>query len=205
MNCKQVDELLHTYWQLDEENPLRIEIEAHMFDCDMCAAKLDLEPLSFPVLDCEESVVPSGSGSNISQQQISSTVMQRIYEEETWYMPIANKRYQFSKSFRRNVAIIIASCLAMFSIALFLFIFDYHLDFTASTATTVSGIVDVANAASNHNAHTSIYTSSIPVASISEPIVLQVVPQFPQYYVALSFVGIVMTLLVMSWFTRTRQ
>ncbi|MEK4249802.1 anti-sigma factor family protein [Paenibacillus sp. FSL W7-1287] len=203
MNCKQVDELLHTYWQLDEENPLRIEIEAHLFDCEHCAANLDLEPIAFPVLDEKESLL--GNSALHSSANISENVMKRIYEEEAWYMPITSKRYQFTKSFRRNAAIAIASCLAMFSIALFLFIFDYYKNTTAMPTAKVSGIVDVANASANEGVYTSIYTGSIPVASISDPIVLQVVPTFPQYYVALSFVGIVMTLLVMGWFTRTRQ
>lgn len=203
MNCKQVDELLHTYWQLDEENPLRIEIEAHLFECEHCAANLDLGPIAFPVLDEEDQPLNS-NGSYSSSQHISENVMKRIYEEEAWYMPITSKRYQFSKSFRRNVAIIIASCLAMFSIALFMFIFDYYKDTSAITTAKVSGLVDVANASTSEGV-SAIYTSSIPVASISDPIVMQVVPTFPQYYVALSFVGIIMTLLVMGWFTRTRQ
>lgn len=202
MNCKQVDELLHKYWQLDEENPLRIEIEAHLFDCEQCAAKLDLETIAFPVLECEESTAPF---SFEQSQSISSTVMNRIYEEESWFMPISTKRYQFTKSFRRNVSIIIASCLAMFSLALFVFVYDYYDSASSAQKTAISGLVDVANAAATTHVHTSIYSSSIPVASISEPIVMQVVPTFPQYYVALSFVGIVLTLLVMSWFTRTKH
>lgn len=204
MNCKQVDELLHTYWQLDEENPLRIEIEAHLFDCEQCAANLDLEPIAFPVLEDEEQLLSSSNALH-SSAHISENVMKRIYEEEAWYMPITSKRYQFTKSFRRNVALIIASCLAMFSIALFMFIFNYYKDTSAIPTAKVSGLVDVANASTSGGVYTAIYTSSIPVASISDPIVMQVVPTFPQYYVALSFVGIVMTLLVMGWFTRTRQ
>jgi hypothetical protein len=201
MNCKQVDELLHTYWQLDEENPLRIEIEAHMFECQDCAAKLDLDAGSFPVLDYDEPVIPDNA---LPMNSISSSVMKRIYEEETWFMPIATKRYQFTQSFRRNVSIIIASCLAMFSLALFIFIYDYYETSKQIPHAKVSGLVDVANAAVSSTTHT-LYTNSIPVASISEPIVMQVVPTFPQYYVALSFVGIVLTLLMMSWFSRTRQ
>jgi len=201
MNCKQVDELLHTYWQLEEENPLRIELEAHMFECQHCAAKLDLDADSFPAFELDELVIPEN---DMTSNSISSNVMQRIYDEETWFMPIATKRYQFSPSFRRNVFIIIASCLAMFSLALFIFVYDYYETSTQVSHKSISGIVDVANAAVT-TTHTSIYSSSIPVASISEPIVLQVVPTFPQYYVALSFIGILLTLLTMSWFTRTRQ
>lgn len=202
MNCKQVDELLSNYWQLDEEDPLRIEMEAHMFECPHCAAKLDLESAAFPILDYDE---PTASYTTEQTQSITSTVMERIYEEESWFMPISTKRYQFTKSFRRNVSIIIASCLAMFSLALFIVIYDYYETTSTVPHAKVSGLVDVANAALTNTVHTSLYSSSIPVASISEPIVMQVVPTFPQYYVALSFVGIVLTLLVMSWFTRTRQ
>lgn len=204
MNCKQVHEQLHNYWQLDEENPLRIEMEAHMLECQQCAAKLDLETAAFPYLAYDEPTSPYSQVK--TETMISNQVMKRIYEEESWFMPIATKRYQFSKNFRRNVFVMIASCLAMFTIALFTFIYDYYDHSSKSTHSPISGIVDVANAAVTTTAHSSsIYSSSIPVASISEPIMMQIVPTFPQYYVALSFFGIVLTLLVMSWFSRTRQ
>ncbi|MNW18862.1 hypothetical protein D3C71_2185930 [compost metagenome] len=49
------------------------------------------------------------------------------------------------------------------------------------------------------------FYAEVPVASISDPFVLKVVPAFPQYYVALSLLGLVMALLTLNWLSRTRN
>lgn len=198
MNCNEIKPYLDTYWQLDEEDPLRIEIEAHIFECEHCMCKLgyDTESISFSDFSYDQAILDTTA--------MNKNVMDRIYAEQAWYMPIASKSYQFSKTFRRNIAIIIACCLAMFSVALFLFVFDYREE-TNTTTAHVSGVVDIAKATNDSFATSAIYKGQIPVASISDPIILQVVPTFPQYYVALSLLGIIMTILVMNWFSRTKS
>lgn len=198
MNCNEIKPYLDSYWRLDEEDPLRIEIEAHIFDCEHCMCKVGYDAETFSFSDFSYDQVVSDASA------VNKNVMDRIYAEQSWYMPIASKSYQFSKTFRRNIAIIIASCLAMFSVALFFFIFDYKKEVNTTIA-QVSGVVDIAKATNESFATLAIYKGQIPVASISDPIILQVVPAFPQYYVALSLLGIIMTILVMNWFTRTKS
>ncbi|HIW32059.1 MAG TPA: zf-HC2 domain-containing protein [Candidatus Paenibacillus intestinavium] len=202
MKCNEIEQFIDSYLELDEDDPLRIEIEAHLFDCEHCSSllELDFSSISFSELSFADSDIKQ---TNIDY--INKHVMDRIYAEEAWYMPIATKNYHFSRNFRRNIAMIIACCLAMFSIALFVFIFDYKEDTKSTIAANISGVVDIASAESVNLVSSNIYRGQIPVASISDPIVMQVVPTFPQYYVALSLLGIIMTILVLNWFTRTRS
>lgn len=51
---------------------------------------------------------------------------------------------------------------------------------------------------------TGLQTVVVPVASLSDPIVLRVTPAMPEYWVALSLLGLVMMLLITNWFSRVR-
>lgn len=202
MKCNEIEQFKDSYLELGEDDPLRIEIEAHLFDCEHCSSllELDFSSISFPELSFVESDIK-----HMNIDYINKNVMDRIYAEEPWYMPILTKNYHFSRNFRRNIAIIIACCLAMFSIALFVFIFDYKKEPSGIITENVSGVVEIANAENVNLVGLSIYKGQIPVTSISDPIVMQVVPTFPQYYVALSLLGLVMIVLVVHWFARTRS
>lgn len=202
MKCAEVKACYKQYWKMSEDDPVRIEVEAHLLECEFCAKELhiELDDIDFLNEAFDETIITSYDIDYVNRQ-----VMDRIYAEESWYMPAASKRNHFSKAFRRNIAIIIASCMAMFSLALYFFIFDYSKDSVHQANTTVSGLVDIANAASDSAVKSAIYMTEIPVASISEPIVMKVVPTFPQYYVAFSLLGFILTLLLLNWLTRLRN
>jgi hypothetical protein len=131
--------------------------------------------------------------------------MERIYAEQSWLMPVPHKSYQFSKSFRRNLALIVAACMAMFATAFIVFVFDNQDGATQAEIADLSGIMDTANASGEGMVVNAGFYAEVPVASISDPFVLKVVPAFPQYYVALSLLGIIMTLLILNWLSRTRS
>lgn len=202
MKCAEVEAYYKLYWKMDENDPIRVEVEAHLLECEYCANELNiqLDEIDFLKQSLHDTIVTSHDIDYVNRQ-----VMDRIYAEESWYIPVASKRYYFSKAFRRNIAIIVASCMAMFSLALYFFIFDYSKENLQYANTSVSGLVDIANAASDGAVKSAIYMTEIPVASISEPIVMKVVPTFPQYYVAFSLLGFILTLLLLNWLTRMRN
>jgi len=203
MKCADVREHYKLFWQMNEDDPIRIEVEAHLLECEFCATELciDLDEIEYLHESIQDPVITSYDIDYVNRQ-----VMDRIYAEEAWYIPVASKRYHFSKKFRRNIALIVASCMAMCTLAVFLFIIDYTKENSQIANNTVSGLIDITNAATLDGAvHTAKYMTEIPVASISEPIVMQVVPLFPQYYVVFSILGFVLTLLLMNWFTRARN
>jgi hypothetical protein len=201
MKCEQAQELFGIYWDMPEDDRDRIALEQHMLDCEACAEEFRIwedSALMIRGLSQAERI-------DIPIDRVSKGVMDRIYAEESWFMPVKERTYQFSNAFRRNVAAVIASCMAMFATAFFYLVFGSTTTETSSEQVAkLTGLLDTANASSDAAAISVEFYSEVPVASISDPLVLQVVPTFPQYWVALSILGMIMTLLTINWLSRTR-
>lgn len=201
MNCNDAQDKFGEYWDLAEHDEDRIAIDTHMQQCKSCAEQFRLweeseEMIRFLSED-EESLGPI--------EYMNRSVMDRIYAEESWLMPVPHKSYQFSKNFRRNIALIVAACMAMFASAFFVFVFEGNSGASQAEIADLSGLMDTANASGDGLVSAAGFYAEVPVASISDPFVLKVMPAFPQYYVALSLLGIIMTLLILNWLSRTRS
>lgn len=200
MNCNDAQDKFCEYWDLSERDEDRIAIDAHLYECKTCAEEFRLWEESDDMIrflsEEDDSIGPT--------EHVNRSVMDRIYAEQSWLMPVPHKSYQFSKSFRRNIALIVAACMAMFASAFFVFIFDNQGGASQAEIAELSGLMDTANA-SGDGLITAGFYAEVPVASISDPFVLKVMPAFPQYYVALSLLGIIMTLLILNWLSRTRS
>lgn len=201
MNCNETQTKFGEYWDLSEEDHDRKAIDLHLLECDACAEQFRLweesEDLIRFLSEEEELIGPT--------DHLNRSVMERIYAEDSWLMPVPHKSYQFSKSFRRNIAIVVAACMAMFACAFFVFVFERDDGAAKMEISELSGLMDTANASGDGLVVTAGFFAEVPVASISDPFVLKVVPAFPQYYVALSLLGIIMTLLILNWLSRTRS
>lgn len=201
MNCSDAQEKFGEYWDLSEQDEDRKAIDRHLRECKACSEQFQLWEESEEMIrflsEEEDMIGPT--------EHVNRNVMERIYAEQSWLMPVPHKSYQFSKSFRRNFALIIAACMAMFATAFFVFVFDNQDGATKAEIADLSGIMDTANASGDGMTIKAGFYAEVPVASISDPFVLKVVPAFPQYYVALSLLGIIMTLLILNWLSRTRS
>ncbi|CAM3971190.1 hypothetical protein L1N85_04140 [Paenibacillus alkaliterrae] len=201
MNCNDAQERFGEYWDLSEQDDDRKAIDRHLLECNSCKEQFRLWEESEDMIrflsEEDELIGPT--------EHVNRNVMERIYAEESWLMPIPHKSYQFSKSFRRNFALIVAACMAMFACAFFVFVFDNEEGASQAQVAELSGLMDTANVSGDGLVITAGIFAEVPVASISDPFVLKVVPAFPQYYVALSLLGIIMTLLILNWLSRTRS
>lgn len=201
MKCEDVQLRYSEYWDMSEDDQERIELEAHLLDCEHCSATFGFWEESDVLKNlCAEEPIEIGPSEHVNR-----AVMERIYLDESWYLPVPSKSHHFSKSFRRNTAMLIAGCMAMFACAFFVFVFDYRDAPTQEEMQKVTGLIEAANASAENAFLTAGFYAEIPVASISDPVVLKVVPTFPQYYVALSLLGLVMALLILNWLARTRN
>ncbi|WP_138750965.1 anti-sigma factor family protein [Paenibacillus sinopodophylli] len=200
MNCNDAQDKFGEYWDLSEHDETRIAIDAHMQQCKSCTEQFRLweesEEMIRILSEDEEILGPI--------EHVNRNVMDRIYAEESWLMPVPAKSYNFSKSFRRNIALVIAACMAMFACAFFVFVFDNPGGASQAEIAELSGLMDTVNA-SGDSIVTAGFYAEVPVASISDPFVLKVMPAFPQYYVALALLGLIMTLLILNWLSRTRN
>ncbi|QHT60550.1 zf-HC2 domain-containing protein [Paenibacillus lycopersici] len=200
MNCQDVQQSFGAYWDLTEEDGERKRVDEHLRTCDACREE-------FRIWEESEQLIRifSEDADEIGPlDHVNHGVMDRIYAEQSWLMPIPNRSYQFSKTFRRNVTAIIACCLAMFVVGLFYVVTGNH-DPSSAEVAKLTGLIETANASSDDSVISASFYADVPVASISDPIVLNIVPTVPQYYVALSLLGIIMTLLILNWFSRTRH
>jgi hypothetical protein len=201
MNCQEAQELFGLYWDMDHENPERLALQAHLLICEDCAEE-------FQIWEESESMIRSLSSEDALAgpfDHVNRSVMDRIYSEQSWFMPVKNRTYHFSPSFRRNIAAVIACCMAMFVCGFFYLAFGTSADTSSTQLANVTGLLDTANAASNVSTISADFYKDVPVASISDPLVLQVVPTVPQYWVALSIFGMIMTLLILNWLSRTKS
>ncbi len=201
MKCEQAQELFGIYWDMPEDDRDRLALEQHMLECEACAEEFRIwEDSALMIRDLSQA-----EAIDMPSDRLSKGVMDRIYAEESWFMPVKERTYQFSNAFRRNVAAVIASCMAMFATAFFYLVFGTpSTESSSEQVAKLTGLLDTANATSDAAAISVEFYSEIPVASISDPLVLQVVPTFPQYWVALSILGMIMTLLTINWLSRTR-
>lgn len=201
MKCEEAELWFSAYGDMSEDDTEKILLEAHLIDCEQCAQE-------FQFWQESEQLIRQYSSDTIdigTSEQVNRNVMDRIYLEQSWYLPIASKSYQFSKSFRRNIAFLIAGCMAMFACAFFIFLFDSKEVSHQEEMEQLTGIFDAVNASGDDLDFTTGNYAEVPVASISDPFVLTVIPTFPQYYVALSMLGLIMALLILNWLSRTRN
>jgi hypothetical protein len=200
MKCEQISDGIAEYRDLPDDSPERLAIDLHVAECAECAEEFRLWEESAELIrglsgafHPEERVwIPDG----MSQQ-----VMNRIYSEQAWYMPAVRRTYAFSFGFRRKVAFLLAALFAVFGCA---FLYTAWNRISGSAGDT-TGVMETANALAVGSNFGHSVTVDVPVASLSEPIVLHVTPVMPEYWVALSMLGMIMTLLILNWFSRVRS
>ncbi|CAM3126420.1 hypothetical protein PALU110988_03300 [Paenibacillus lupini] len=200
MKCDDVQDKFDLFGDFSEEDVEREAMEAHLLDCEHCAEQYRLWEESeemIRILSEEDEVVSA------QMEHVNRSVMDRIYAEQSWLLPVSQKSYHFSPAFRRNLAIVLAACLTIFTCTLIFFINGNENGTSEEKMAQLTGLMDTANASGSEFVISAEF--EVPVASVSDPFVLQVVPTFPQYWIALSLLGVVMSLLILNWLSRTRS
>ncbi|MFD2115946.1 anti-sigma factor family protein [Paenibacillus yanchengensis] len=203
MNCDDVQTLLGSYIDMSLDDELKQYIDEHLVHCDHCLeyyGNMDEELFQMEYDNLESSYDPLATP---SLDRMNDNVMKQIFQEESWLAPTTVKSYSFSKYFRRNLAIIVTVCMAILTSALFMMLFNQQPE--SLDIASMSGFMDPSLASADPAPISASFYAEVPVASISDPIILTLVPTFPQYYIALSLIGIVMALLSLNWISRTRN
>ncbi|MCU6708341.1 zf-HC2 domain-containing protein [Paenibacillus sp. J5C_2022] len=200
MKCTEAQQRLSEYWDLKEDDEERAAVDSHLTHCAACREEFEIWEASRRLIQ-DSSVHAETFG---SLEGMNRNVMERIYAS-TSLMSVPTKSYKFTKAFKRNISIVIAACMAMFACALFVFVFDGKDAEQPVKLSELSGLMETANASTAGAVVKASLYAEIPVASISDPVVLEVVPAFPHYYIALSLIGLILCLLVLNWLARTRN
>ena len=209
MKCEDIQELLGVYWDLPESDIKRLQVDEHIKSCSSCAMEFEIWQES------TELIKSSADAEELSEisMPISRSVMNRIYEDESWRVPVADRMYAISFKLRRNITAVVAFCLA-----LFIFSFVYSITHQAAPETVASTggsavfgrIGDPVVVAGSKSESMNVHTMPSAVASLkgfSEPFMYQVGPihTFKDYLIFISLVGLTCTLLIMNWLSRTRS
>lgn len=206
MNCSHIGDLLTTYWDLPEHDLRRMLVDEHIKECPDCAEEFRLWEESKDLIRFtmeEEDLLQEPIAASTS-----SIVMKRIYEDESWRVPVSEKLYNFSFGMRKKLTGIIAFCLSLFICSMF-----YSILTEPKTNTKPAVVMDASvfgmqspQMISTGGESLNVHNMSSAVASISEPFMYKMGPiqTYPDYLLALSIVGLVCTLLIMNWLSRTK-
>jgi len=198
MKCEEAAEWFGIYSDLPEDSADKLAVDLHVQSCKSCEEEFRIWEESTLLihelpLDDETEAVP------ISSSQINKKVMDRIYTEQSWFMPATRRTYAFTFLFRKRVAGILAALLALFICG-----FLYTAFGNGMLNDNAAGR-ESANAFAVSHSYGADIRLDVPVASLSDPILLNVSPAVPEYWIAFSIVGMIMTLLILNWFSRVRS
>jgi hypothetical protein len=189
MNCEQTAEWFGIYRDLPEDAPERLAVDRHVAECPDCAEQFRLWEESAELIR----ELPFDEEIERIPDHVNRQVMDRIYAEQSWFMPAVRRTYDFSIGFRRKVAALLAALLAIFC-GSFLYTAWKHM----SESEPTPAVLDASGTLIGFQ------TVDVPVASLSDVYVLHVTPVMPEYWVALSLLGTIMMLLILNWFSRVR-
>lgn len=209
MKCDDIQELFGIYFDLPDDDLRRKCVDEHILRCRVCAEEFDIWLESTNLIRSMQINQPQLSSKSTP---IADLVMSRIYEDESWRIPVTNRIYQIPYKLRRNLTAIIALCLAVFVVS-----FLFNLIYPSQTVLSVeeispSGFNQIASATGistedavesdvNAISQTAVASAS---AFIVEPIKLSYI-QTPNYWLAISLLGLISALLTMNWLSRTRS
>ncbi len=201
MKCKDVQELLGQYWDLPEHDLRRTAVSEHIRKCQSCAHEYKIwEESSQLIIHAgkETSDLPS-------HFSVAPAVMSRIYADEQWRVPVAERIYSLTRRTRSWLSAGIAACLMIF-IASFLFaVLDQPEEQSAYAFRP--GVVPVMTLEETGSYDPVILEHDAPTASVSAPFMLELsTDQFhPNFLIVLSILGIIFSLFIMNWLSRLRE
>lgn len=104
MKCSEIQELFGVYWDLPNDDLRRTAVDEHIATCAECAEEFQI---------WEESTILIRTAAIDSElpdyePMVSGKVMSRIYEDESWRIPVSERMYTISYKLRRNLTAVIA-------------------------------------------------------------------------------------------------
>jgi hypothetical protein len=208
MKCDDIQELFGIYFDIPDDDIRRKCVDEHILRCRVCAEEFEIWLESTNLIRSMHEIPQMHRKST----PITDKVMHRIYEDESWRIPVTDRIYQIPYKLRRNLTAIIALCLAVFVVSfLFNLVYPSHSSLSTQEASP-SGFNQVASAAgiraagglesaTNGISQTAMASTT---ALIVEPIKLSYI-HTPNYWLALSLLGLISALLTMNWLSRTRS
>lgn len=208
MKCSEIQELFGVYWDLPNDDLRRAAVDEHILTCAECAEEFQIWEESTILIRTAaiESELPD------YEPMVSGKVMNRIYENESWRIPVSERMYAISYTLRRNLTAVIAFCLALFVFS-FLFAIVYDGTPQSSIATADNSLFDLqapqalkSSGTESMNGHKMGDAVASLNPSFMEPLRFHVGPihSYPHYLLVVSILGLIATIIIMNWLSRTK-
>lgn len=199
-NCEEIRLAIPDYWDKESDGPMRTMVDEHIETCSECAKEFQIWQESSLLIQSmaldEQEELPRG-------ETMSVSVMERIYAEESWRIPVAERLHSIPRKLRIRLLSLLSGCLAMFGCGLI-----YQMLFPAASVPSAPnpGVMQVNALGGDAGGFMFVGIEGIPVASIGDPLVLglSVIDSYPNYLFALSMLGVICALLTMNWLARIR-
>ncbi|CAM3287058.1 MULTISPECIES: hypothetical protein [Saccharibacillus] len=181
-----------------KENPARPE--------DRPAEAFDLD--DFPDLD--ELLREAGTDMpDVDAERMNLGVMDRIYEESPWLLPGESKTYASQHRFRSRAAVWVAALLAVFLVS-FIYLAGWGIPDREQSATrgVPAGVIVqplTVDSGVSETSEAAAQTRPAADRGIVEPLVAQIGPTHPQYWMFLSLTGMALALLSLTRIATMRK
>lgn len=196
------------YWDLPNDDLRRTAVDEHIATCAECAEEFQIWEESTILIRTSaiENELPD------YEPMVSSKVMNRIYEDESWRIPVTERMYTISYKLRRNLTAVFALFLALFVFS-FLFAIVYDGTPQSTMAAADNSLYDLqapqamkSTGAESMNGHKMVDAVASLNPSFMEPLRFQVGPihSYPHYLLVVSILGLIATIIVMNWLSRTK-
>ncbi|WP_028544269.1 zf-HC2 domain-containing protein [Paenibacillus taiwanensis] len=197
MKCAEALDWISEYTDMPADDPRRLAIDNHLQECEGCAEQYRIWAASE---EWNEDLMDWEAEDEVFERITfePALVMERIYSEDQWLMPVHRRGHRMSPRTRNVLAGIISFCLAVFLCSLIVLVIRLE----PSKAEPVTGLIPAVIAGST-DATTNAIIVDIPADSAIEPLLL--VPTVPHYWIALSLFGVTFALLLLNWLTRVKQ
>jgi hypothetical protein len=206
MKCSEVQELFGLYWDLPNDDLRRQAVDKHVETCSACAEEFQFWKETGDLIR-----IATTDEMPAEPFPISRKVMDRIYEDESWRVPVAERMYAISYRMRRNLTAVISFCLALFMFSfLFSLVYGEHTSAQGNDMPTFGlqapQVITASAQTNSMDGHVMTAMASIGQPMI-EPLRYHVGPidSYSHYLLVLSILGLTCTMLILNWFSRTKS
>lgn len=203
MKCAEALDWISVYTDMPADDPQRIEIEQHIQECEGCAEQYHIwevsEQWDEEMTDWSLRAVDWDDTAPVREFR-PEDVMERIYNDSPWFTPAHRRGNRMNPRMRNLFAGIVTFCLAVFLSGML----AIAVTSGEPSAKPETGIVPTVIAGTSNSSLSNLEVN-LPDLGETDPFLLHVVPSTPQYWIALSLLGMAIALITLHKLTRARS
>lgn len=210
MKCRDVIDIIPFYMDQTLCKETARKVKFHIDTCDDCHTEYIVWKESSLFFMNEQQHLHSSPIQRKQDSSIMHQVMNRITTEEKWALPVSNKAVKLSSVTHRWISTLCVLLLLVFGVVMFGAVSDdpvvtykeKQADEWSVTSIVMS--IDQVQAIPSENKQHSDIRHRI-VANIGDSIFFEAKSHFatPNFYLVMAFLGILVTVVSMNWFSRT--